>query len=57
VSEWLGSTVEDDDDERKRQHLLAFWDFCKDVLEGDFGRIPQGEDVDPRFVRGLIIRE
>jgi hypothetical protein len=55
VSEWLESTVEDD--ERKRQHLLAFWDFCKDVLEGDFGRIPPGQDVDPRFVRALVIGE
>jgi hypothetical protein len=55
VSEWLESTVEDD--ERKQQHLLAFWDFCKDVLEGDFGRIPPGEEVDPRFVKSLIIRE
>jgi hypothetical protein len=53
MTEWLDST---EDDERKRQHLRAFWDFCVDVLEGDFGRIPPGEEIDPRFVRSLMIR-
>ena len=54
MTEWLESTEED---ERRRQHLRAFWDFCVDVLEGDVGRIPPGEEIDPRFVRGLMIRE
>jgi hypothetical protein len=54
MTEWLESTEED---ERKRQHLRAFWDFCVDVLEGDVGRIPPGEEIDPRFVRGLLVRE
>ena len=43
-------------DEQRRQDLLAFWDFCFDLLEGEYGRIPQKEDIDPRFVKGLIIR-
>jgi len=54
MTEWLGST---EDDERKRQHLRAFLDFCLDAIEGDFGRIPPGEEIDPRFVKSLIIRE
>ena len=54
MTEWLDST---EDDERKRQHLRAFLDFCLDAIEGDFGRIPPGEEIDPRFVKSLIIRE
>ena len=54
LREWLESTERD---EQKRQHLLAFWDFCLDLLEGEYGRIPPGEEIDPRFVKGLIIRE
>jgi hypothetical protein len=54
IKEWVEST---EGDEQKRQHLLAFWDFCLDVLEGDYGRIPPGEEIDSRFVRGLILRE
>lgn len=46
-----------EDDERKRQHLRAFLDFCLDALEGEFGRIPPGVEIDPRFVKSLIIRE
>jgi hypothetical protein len=41
----------------KRQHLLAFQDFCLDLFEVQYGKIPPGEDVDPRFVKGLLIRK
>ena len=54
IKEWVEST---EGDEQRRQHLHAFWDFCLDVLEGEYGRIPPGEEIDPRFVRGLLVRE
>ena len=34
--------------------FLAFRDFCFDLLEEEFGRIPQGEKIDPRFVKGVL---
>jgi hypothetical protein len=43
-------------EELKRQHLLAFQDFCLDLFEVQYGKIPPGEEVDPRFVKGLLIR-
>jgi len=43
-------------DEVKRQHLLAFQDFCLDLFEEEFVKIPPEEKIDPRFVKGLIIR-
>ncbi len=39
----------------RRQHLLAFQDFCLDLLEEEFGKIPLEEKIDPRFVKGLLI--
>jgi hypothetical protein len=53
LKEWLASI---ENDEQKRQHLLAFWDFCFDLLESEYGSIPPGEEIDPRFVKGLLIR-
>jgi hypothetical protein len=44
-------------EEVKRQHLLAFQDFCLDLFEVQYGKIPPGEEVDPRFVKGLLIRK
>ncbi len=41
---------------RNREDLLAFWDFCLDLLESEYGRIPPSEEIDPRFAQGLIIR-
>jgi hypothetical protein len=52
--EWVHST---ENDGQKAQHLMAFWDFCFDLLEEDYGRIPPGEEIDPRFVKGLLIRK
>ncbi len=50
---WLDSI---EGEEVKRQHLLAFQDFCLDLFETEYGKIPPGEEVDPRFVKGLLIR-
>jgi hypothetical protein len=54
LREWLHSIERE---EMKQQHLLAFQDFCLDLLEVQYGKIPPGEDVDPRFVKGLLIRK
>ena len=54
LNAWLNSI---EDDESRRKHLRAFQDFCLDLLEEQFGKFPSGEAVDPRFVRGLLIRE
>ena len=51
--EWFHSIEKDP---QKRLHLLAFRDFCFDLFEEEFGRVPQGEEIDPRFVKGLLIR-
>jgi hypothetical protein len=40
----------------KRQYLLAFQDFCLDLLEEEYRNRPLGEKIDPRFVKGLLIR-
>jgi hypothetical protein len=44
-------------EETKRQYLLAFKDFCLDLLEEEFGKIPVEEKIDPRFVKGLLVRK
>ena len=44
-------------DETRRQHLLAFKDFCLDLLEEQCGKIPPEGEIDPRFVKGLLICE
>ena len=41
----------------KRQHLLAFQDFCLVLLEEEYGKIPPEEKIEPRFVKGLLIRK
>ncbi len=51
---WLHSI---EGEELKRQHLLAFQDFCFDLFEVQYGKMPPGEEVDPRFVKGLLIRK
>ena len=52
LKEWLDSI---EVDENRRDRLLAFRDFCIDLLESEFGKIPPGEEPDPRFVKGLLI--
>ena len=44
-------------EELKRQHLLAFQDFCLDLLKEEYGKIPPEEKIEPRFVKGLLIRK
>jgi hypothetical protein len=44
-------------EELKRQHLLAFQDFCLDLMEEEYGKIFLEEKIDPRFVKGLLIRK
>jgi len=39
--------IEDQSDENKRHHLLAFKDFCLDLFEEEFERIPPEEEIDP----------
>ena len=54
LREWLSSMESEDS---RRQHLLAFQDFCLDLLEEGYGKTPPEEKVDPRFVKGLLIRK
>ncbi len=54
LREWLSSMESEDS---RRQHLLAFQDFCLDLLEERYGKIPPEEKVDSRFVKGLLIRK
>jgi hypothetical protein len=54
LREWL---LLIESEESTRQDLLAFQDFCLDLLEEGYGKIPPDEKVDPRFVKGLLIRE
>jgi hypothetical protein len=39
----------------KSECLLAFCDFCLDLFEEEFSRIPQ-EETNPQSVKGLLIR-
>jgi hypothetical protein len=43
-------------DENRRIHLLAFKDFCLDLFEQEFGRIPPEEEIDPRFMKLLALK-
>ncbi len=54
LREWLSSMESEDS---RRQHLLAFQDFCLDLLEEGYGKIPPDEKTDPRFVKGLLVRK
>jgi hypothetical protein len=54
LRDWLTST---EYEELKRRHLLAFQDFCLDLLEEEFGKIPVEGKIDSRFVKGLLVRK
>jgi hypothetical protein len=41
---------------QRQAPLLAFQDFCLDLFELEFGKVSVGEEFDPRFVKGLLIR-
>jgi len=38
------------------EHLTAFQNFCLDLFAVEFGKVPDGEEFDPRFAKGLLIR-
>jgi hypothetical protein len=44
-------------EEVKRQHLIAFRDFCLDLFEEQYGKLRPGEEMDPRFVKGFLIKK
>jgi len=46
-----------EDDETKRQHVVAFRDFCLDLLEERCARISSEEEIDPQLVKRLPIRQ
>ena len=52
LKDWVDSI---ENEENKRNHLLAFRDFCLDLFELEFGKMGSGEGIDPRFVKGLLI--
>ncbi len=52
IREWFNSM---ENDPQRREHLIAFQDFCLDLFEETFGKIPPEEEIDPRFVKGLLI--
>ncbi|HUL38494.1 MAG TPA: DUF6178 family protein [Thermodesulfobacteriota bacterium] len=54
LRDWLYSNEQE---KVKRQHLLAFQDFCLDLFEEQYGKIPPGEEMDPRFVKGLLVKK
>ncbi|MBM4278559.1 MAG: hypothetical protein FJ130_11880 [Deltaproteobacteria bacterium] len=43
-------------DPQRLKHLVTFQNFCLDLFEKEFGKVPPGEEIDPRFVKGLLIR-
>ncbi|MBS3919594.1 MAG: hypothetical protein KG012_12005 [Deltaproteobacteria bacterium] len=44
-------------DSKRQQHLVAFLHFCLDRFEEEFGKIPSEEEIDPKFVKGLLVRK
>jgi hypothetical protein len=50
--EWFHSI---ENEPQKKLCFLAFRDFCFDLFEEEFGRIDQEEEIDPQFVKGLLI--
>jgi len=54
LKDWFDSM---ESDEMRRQHLLPFQDLCFDLLEEQCGRILPEEEIDPRFIKGLLVRE
>jgi len=47
--------IKDLDETLRAECLLAFQDFCLDLLEEKFGKLPPEEEIDPRFVKGFLI--
>jgi len=53
LKEWFHSI---ENNPQKRLHLTAFRDFCVDLFEEEYGRMPSEEEIDPPFVKGLLIK-
>lgn len=51
--EWLSSIEKD---ESKIQHLITFQNFCLDLFEVEYGRIPPEEQMDTRYLKGLLVK-
>jgi hypothetical protein len=54
LRDWLYSN---EPEEMKRPLLIAFQDFCLDLFEEQYGKISPEEEIDPRFVKGLLIKK
>jgi Family of unknown function (DUF6178) len=52
LREW---SISIEKDKKRQDSLQAFWDFCLDLLEEEYGRVSPEDEVDPRFVKGLLI--
>ena len=44
-----------ENDPQKRLCFLAFRDFCFDLFEEEFGRIRREDEIDPQFIKGLLL--
>jgi len=53
LKEWFHSI---ENDPQKKLHLLAFRDFCFDLFEEKYGKIPPEEEIATPFVEGLLIQ-
>ncbi len=53
LKEWFHSI---ENDPQKKLHLLAFRDFCVDLFEEEYGKMPLEEEIAPPFVEGLLIQ-
>jgi hypothetical protein len=47
-------SIKDLDEALRAECLLAFQDFCLDLFEEKYGRIPTEEEINPRFVKGFL---
>ncbi len=55
LTRWLSSIEED---ASALQHLLAFQNFCLDLFEVEYGRVPLDEEmIDPRYLKGLLVKQ
>lgn len=53
LREWLSSM---ENNPQRRDPLITFQDFCLDLFEETFGKILPGDKIDPKFVKGLLMR-
>jgi hypothetical protein len=53
LKEWFHSI---ENDPQRKLHLLAFRDFCVDLFEEEYGKMPPEEEIATPFVEGLLIQ-